>query len=39
VLPQLIPWPIQHMLAATPITGKRWVLTNGVSLLHTIQHY
>src|SRR4029434_1670804 len=26
VLPQLIPWLIQHMLAATPITGKRWVL-------------
>jgi len=26
VLPQLIPWLIQLLLAAKPITGKRWVL-------------
>src|SRR5215475_12603264 len=26
VLPQLIPWLIQLLLAAQPITGKRWVL-------------
>jgi len=26
VLPQLIPWLIQRLLAAQPITGKRWVL-------------
>jgi hypothetical protein len=26
VLPQLIPWLIQLVLAAQPITGKRWVL-------------
>jgi len=26
VLPPLIPWPIQRLLAAQPITGKRWVL-------------
>src|SRR4030095_15658008 len=26
VLPQLIPWLIQRLLAAQPSTGKRWVL-------------
>ena len=26
VLPQLIPWLIQRLLVAQPITGKRWVL-------------